>query len=140
MKNIKNNTIVIVLIAAIVAGTAGFFGGMQYQRSQRGSFARQFGAGQGMMGANGANRGGGFRPVAGEILSSDKNSVTVKMTDGSSKIVVFTDKTTINKTATASASDLKVKEQVVVFGNENADGTVTAQSVQIGGNMRNRSL
>ena len=129
----KNNTIVIVLITAIVAGAAGFFGGMKYREQQRGAFARQGGF-AGRTGGTGA-AGGGFRPVAGEVLSRDKDSVTIKMNDGSSKIVVFTDKTTFNKTATASASDLKVKEQVVVFGNENADGTVTAQTVQIGGNL-----
>lgn len=118
---------------------AGFFGGMKYQELQRGPSARQFGAGQ-MMGLRGSqnNNGArqGFRPVAGEILSGDSTSVTVKLADGSTKIIILTDKTTINKAATGTKEDLKAGNTVAVFGNENADGTVTAQSVQLNPQLR----
>lgn len=87
------------------------------------------------MGQTGQNRmmGGrtGFTPVSGEILSIDDTSITVKMPDGGSKIVMISEKTTMNKASSASKSDLKVGSQVAVFGQDNSDGSVTAQSIQL---------
>jgi hypothetical protein len=101
---------------------------MKYQQSKQSNSFRQF-AGQG--GRNlGTNRNG-FRPVNGDIISSDTNSITVKLADGSSKIVILNDKTAINKASTATAADLKVGEKVVVFGQDNSDGSVTAQNIQL---------
>jgi len=135
----KNNLIVTILIALIV-GVGGFFAGMKYQESKQPSFSRQF-AGQQrqFVGQEGArtsqgqipgNRQG-FRPVNGEIIAADDKSITVKMQDGSSKIVLFSDNTTINKAEQATKSDLKTGEKVAVFGQENSDGSVTAQSIQL---------
>lgn len=73
----------------------------------------------------------GFRPVSGEIISSDSKSITVKLQDGSSKIVLLTDKTTVSKSAEANVADLKTGEKVAAFGQENSDGSVTAQSIQL---------
>jgi hypothetical protein len=42
---------------------------------------------RGGSGAAGGGRGMGFRPVAGEIIKADDTSITVKLQDGSSKIV-----------------------------------------------------
>lgn len=111
----------------MVTAGVGFFGGMKYQESRRGSFTRQF-----------ANQGfrGGLRPVSGEIISSDPTSVTVKIADGSTKIVILTDKTTINKAEAATKDNLKTGQTVAVFGSENADGTVTAQTVQLNPQLR----
>ncbi len=129
----KNNTIIINLIVAIVVGALAFYGGMQYQKSQRATFAggqfRQFGGAYG-------NRMMNNRPVAGEISSIDASTITVKMQDGSSKIVIFSDKTVINKSATGSASDLKTGEKVLVIGANNTDGSVTAQNIQLNPMLR----
>lgn len=106
---------------------------MKYQESRRGSFARQFGGDQmtGLHGGQNGNGRGNFRPVAGEIIKSDATSATVKLADGSTKIVILTDKTTINKAEIATKDDLKIGQSIAVFGIENADGTVTAQTVQL---------
>lgn len=135
MKN--KNLIVTILFLVIVAGGA-FFGGMKYQQSKQSARFRQF---AGEAGPNG-QRGGvvnqaGFRPVAGEIISSDSNSITVKLQDGSSKIVLLNDKTSINKAADATKDDLKVGETVSVFGQQNSDGSVTAQNIQLNPVFRN---
>ena len=139
----KNNTIIITAVVALAVGAAAFFGGMKYQESKRpaGGFNRQAGAAGGGFGAGGGNgrtggNRGGFRPVAGEILSSDDKSLTVKLMDGSSKIVLVNDKTQINKASSATKADLKVGEKVAVFGADNADGSVTAQNVQLNPIMR----
>lgn len=73
----------------------------------------------------------GFRPVAGEILKQDEKSITVKLNNGGSKIVLVTDKTEINKASQATKTDLKIEEKVSLFGTENTDGSVTAQNIQL---------
>lgn len=125
----KNTVITVILV--LVVGAGGFFGGMKYQQGKRPDFARQFGQGQGVRAGQGQGNRQGFRPVNGEIISSDDKSITVKLQDGSSKIVLFSDKTTINKAAEATKDDLKSGEKVAVFGTENSDGSVTAQSIQL---------
>jgi len=124
----KNNIVIVTILALLVGGAAGFFGGMQYQKSQRQSFT-QFSA-RGGSGANGMRFRNG-NGAAGDILSVDTNSITVKMADGSSKIVLLTGTTAINKAATATAADLTVGERVSAFGTTNTDGSITATNVQI---------
>lgn len=135
------------VITAVVVGTLAFYGGMQYQKSQGGDFRGADGPGNfmtagGQRGGGPGGQGGqrmmgqGFRPVTGEIISSDENSITVKLEDGSSKIVLVSDTTTINKTDPGSKTDLSVGTKVGVFGSDN-NGTVTAQNIQINPTVRN---
>lgn len=142
----KKEIVVPVIIASLVFAGVGFFGGMKYSQTQRGNFRNgQFGAGGNFMmqgggrtgGPNGqgGQRGMGFRPTIGEIISSDDKSITVKMDDGSSKIVLISDSTSINKSDSGSKADLKVGTKVGVFGADN-NGTVTAQNIQINPQMR----
>lgn len=128
MKN-KNMWMIAIILAVIAAG-AGFFGGMQYQKSLRAQASRQFGTGV-PGGANRTRAGGNFRPVSGEVIKSDDKSITVKLTDGSSKIILLSDKTTISKSTEATIAAIAVGEKVAVFGTDNSDGSVTAQNVQI---------
>src|SRR3990172_5436765 len=132
MKNTK--VILIVAILLIVCGGGGFYAGMKYQQSQRGQFFRQFNGSQG--GQNNQTRRMGVRTVAGEIISKDDKSITVKLQDGGSKIVLFSDSTSINKASEGSKDDLRTGEQVAVFGQENSNGSVTAQNIQL--NSRSR--
>ena len=117
--------LIILIIAVVVAGAA-FFGGMKYQESK----SPRVGGFQGTRGGQFQQRQGA-RPVNGEIINVDDKSITVKLRDGSSKIVILSGKTSINKSAQASKSDLKTGEKVAVFGTENSDGSVTAQNVQL---------
>lgn len=128
---------IITVVVALAAGAAAFFGGMQYQKMQRPNFGdRQFMTG-GPNGQIGQGRGNlqGARPVSGEVISQDDDSVTVKMQDGSSKIVILSGQTIINKASEGTKSDLKTGERVVAFGTENSDGSITAQNISVGGNM-----
>jgi hypothetical protein len=127
-----NKMIVSVVVAVVVAGGAGFYGGMKYQSSKVptfGSGQRPFqsgGAGQRRGGASGGN---GF--VAGEVLSKDDKSITLKLPTGGSSIVFYSPATTIEKTASGSWDDVAVGTSVLIRGTQNADGTYTAQSVQL---------
>jgi hypothetical protein len=137
-----NKTIIIAVVVVFLAAGGGFFGGITYQKSRQpsfGNFNRQQGQGGnqvmgnggfGTRGGNGQNRIG-FRPVNGEITEINDKSMTVKLVDGGSKIVILSDKTSVNKAESATISDLKTGSKVAVFGQENADGSVTAQNIQL---------
>lgn len=126
------NPIVIVILLLLVGGGA-FFGGMKYQQSQQPTVSSQSMNGQRFTGTGGQQNGTRTRggQVVGGIISQDDKSITVKLQDGSSKIVLFSDTTTISKATEGSRNDLKVGERVGVFGTTNSDGSVTAQNIQL---------
>jgi hypothetical protein len=134
LKNKKNITNISILVVAVIVS---FYAGTMYSKSQTPARG-QFGA-QGMMGVNGqfpgqngATRGvRGNGMVSGEILSKDATSITVKSQDGSSKIVLVSGSTQVAKSAAGTQADLVAGTNVTVIGTANADGSVTAQSVQI---------
>jgi hypothetical protein len=141
----KTNSLAITILVAVLVGAAAFYGGMQYEKTKASSASNaQFAGagaqrGQGFIRGAGGGRNGMNRPVTGEIVSQDASSITVKMQDGSTKIVNLTDKTTINKSESAAKTDLKTGEQVTAFGAANSDGSVTAQMVSLGTNMMFRT-
>ena len=123
------NSILITIIVAVIVAAGAFFAGMKYQQSKSpriGDFQRLR---NGQLIQRGQDQG--FRPVNGEIISQDEKSITVKLADGSSKIVLLTDTTAISKSAEGSKSDLNVGEKIAAFGTENSDGSVTAQNIQL---------
>ncbi|MBU1000009.1 hypothetical protein KKE78_01250 [Patescibacteria group bacterium] len=127
MKNVTVLTVVLLLIGL----GAGFFGGMQYQKNQRPSFGsanETFVNQQGRRSVTGQNNN---RPVTGEIISADDKSITVKIVDGSSKIVLISDSTQIQKSDPGAKSDLKIGVKVAVFGSVNSDGIVSASNIQL---------
>lgn len=134
----KNTNIIITVLLVVIVGGGAFFAGVKYQQSKQTSFRQLNGAlGQsGQRNGMGGNRIG-FRPVSGEIISSDDKSITVKLNDGSSKIVFLTGNTNINKAGQATKEDLVVGEKVAVIGQENSDGSVTAQNIQLNPVQRN---
>ena len=135
---------ILTVLTVILFSGVSFFVGMKYQQMQ-GRSSRA--AGAFASGRQFSGRGGnGSRPVAGEIVSFDNQSMTVKLTDGSSKIVLLSDKTAINKASSGIKDDLKPGTKVAAFGTENADGSLTATNVQLnrlfgdrGGRMINQA-
>lgn len=140
MKNIAVWLVVVVLV-----GAGSFYGGMKYDQSrtqsafqnlgnltpaQRQQRLAQFGAGAG---ANGGRQGrGNFgNGVAGQILSKDANSITVKSQDGSSRIVLYSGSTKVSKSVDGTLDELQQGEQINANGTSNSDGSITAQTIQI---------
>ena len=137
--------LIMAIVAIIVVGAGAFYGGMQYEKSKLNSLGllrssaaqgqggnRQGGApgqGQGQNRQGRGANGGNF--ASGQIISKDDKSITVKMQDGSSKIVYFSDSTTIGKSTQGAASDLNTGEQVMANGTSNPDGSIAAQNIQI---------
>lgn len=139
LENMKQNNWVLIAGIAFIVGAASFFGGMQYQKMQIRSNVQgmmQGGAGQGgnrMMGGGTGVRTSrnGMAPVVGEVVSQDADSITVKLQDGSSKIVNVASSTTISKTDTGAMEDITVGTQIAAFGTTNSDGSITAQNLQL---------
>jgi hypothetical protein len=128
----KNKKIIIGVVAVVIA-VGIFYGGVSYGKAH--PVARQFNAnGQSRGNAQFSGRGmGGNRAgfLAGEILSKDDKSFTVKLQDGGSKIVFLSASTTVAKSASGSLVDIVQGGSVMVQGQANPDGSLTAQSVQI---------
>ena len=140
----KKNIIIAAVIVLFV-GVGAFYGGMQYAQSKttgtrgNGGFAnlspaerqarlQQFGA-NGAGGRGTRANGGGF--VSGEILSKDDKSVTLKLSDGGSKIILFSSSTQIMKSQAGSPDDLKIGENLIANGETNQDGSITAKTIQL---------
>ncbi len=139
----KKNAITTIVLVVVFSGF-GFFAGMKYQQKRSPDFRAQFQNGmmrRDMGGIPGNNNqrgrmGGGM--TIGEIISVDEKSITVKMPDGSSKIVLLSNNTSINKSSLGIVADLKNGEKVSVFGTSNSDGSMTAQNIQLNPMERNQ--
>ena len=129
--------IVYYVIVAVVALAIGVLGGRMLGGQSRGGldqFQRQAMQDRQMGGQFNGKMGGGLNgnsPINGEIISMDDKSVTIKLTDGGSKIVFFSDATTVGKVTDGTIADLSVGTQVMANGTSNSDGSITAKSIQI---------
>ena len=131
MKNTK-----LLISSLLIFGLASGFGaGYFFRNSQlpksRGNFTV-------INGKNGGMRQGlekiGTTIVQGEIISQDDKSITVKLTDGSTKIIILADSTSYSEEKTVEKNNLIVGTKVGIFGTPNSDGSITAQSVRLPSN------
>lgn len=123
--------ILIMIILVIIVGAGGFFAGTKYQQSKIPQMARQRGANfSGNRDGQGQQRMGGGM-VRGEILNKENGTITVKLQDQSTKLVLVTEKTSINKAAQGTIDDLETGKQVMVFGQENSDKSISATNIQL---------
>lgn len=138
---IKKNIIIMAVGGLVVMGLV-FYGGMKFggqnqiTTKSRTAFSGQFNSqGTGMPGPGsqneGAFRGGMNGGIIGEVIAKDDKSITVKLKDGGSKIVFYSEKTLVSKTSTTSLNDVLVGGQVVVIGSSGQDGSVSAESIQL---------
>jgi hypothetical protein len=142
-------TAIWAVLAAVLFGALGFWGGVTYQKAQApsASFAGRFGGGAGGFGSssNGGSRSaGGVRGAnaanvaTGTVISEDAQSITVKTADGGSKTLFVSSQTEISKQQVLTTSDIKVGDQIAAFG-QAANGGIDARMVQIvppGGSFR----
>lgn len=120
-----NKKIIAAIIGVVVVGGA-FYSGVVYDAHKSTTPTRNGATFTGMrMGA----RSGGF--TAGDIIAKDATSITIKMQDGSTKIVLVATSTQIMKSAAGGLNDLVEGAGVTVMGATNSDGSVSAQSIQI---------
>jgi ribosomal protein L2 len=127
-----------LIVGFLVVGGGSFYGGMAYAKSTvkmrignlpAGADFRTGGRGA-MAGSQGpARAGGGF--TTGDVISKDSGSVTIKLPAGGSKIVFYSSSTTVGKMTAGTMDDIVQDATVMVTGSANADGSVTAQSIQL---------
>ncbi len=143
----------IIIVAILMVGGGAFYGGMKYaesKNSQRGLSAwanlqnlsseerQQRLQELGGSGALGERVGGGqfnseagSRSLSGEVISLSEGILTIKLGDGSTKIVFVSESTQITKSVGGSLTDLNEGERVLVSGKESSDGSYTAKTIQI---------
>ena len=156
-----NKLLPIIIVVAVIIGGGAFYGGMKYteNKSSTGQFSRgnfqnlsseereqRFqGFGANVSGTFGGDheRGSGFRggrfgtgsdgprSLIGEVISQSDDSLTIKLSDGSTKIVFVSDSTQITKSVEGSLDDFSKGEQIFVGGTENPDGSWTAKTIQL---------
>jgi hypothetical protein len=141
-----SKNVIISILVALFIGVSAFYGGTLYEKNSltsegtlRNANRSGFGQGQasqsqgGLQGRNGMGTGGRNNGnfTTGQILSKDDKSITVKIPDGGSKIVYFSDSTQVGKTVDGSAAELNSGLNVMVNGTGNSDGSLTAQNIQI---------
>lgn len=141
--------IIFVFIAVLLAVGGAFYGGMKYQQSKSpfGNLSRenfqnlsseqrqQLQANVGNTIAGGADRRASSNFISGEVIAIDEQSLTIKMPEGGSKIVLYSGATEISKFTNGNSGDLEVGKTISVTGETNDDGSITAQSIQIRPNV-----
>jgi hypothetical protein len=130
----------ILVVILLVVGGGVFYGGMKYGESKGGpgNFSRQNfqnlseeerqQISQGKAGEMGMGTNSG---LSGEVIAKDEQSLTLKAQDGSSKIVFFSDSTTISKMTEGSINNIEIGKQIMVGGEQNSDGSYTAKTIQL---------
>lgn len=128
----KKNIITIIIVAVVCLGAGYYFGKSQSPSpSARGNFPGQNSGNRAGGAGNIRTLGGSGVPISGDIISRDATSITIKLKDGGSKIIFVGTSTPITKSVSGTASDLSQNESVMIQGTTNADGSVSAQAVQI---------
>jgi len=122
--------LIITIIVVIVVGAAAFYGGNLYGQNAAKTAATA--AAASFRGAGAAFRGTtAGRGAMGQILTVDSQSITVSVTGGGSKLILYSPDTKISKTVNGATSDLAVGTNIVATGTTNSDGSVTATDIQI---------
>lgn len=126
-------TLIIIIATTVVIGGA-FYGGMKYGQSQtpQTKFKAAFQNGGTMTdGTAGSTNSERNNFVNGEVIAKDEKSVTIKIMNGGSKIVFYSESTEIQKMTSGGPNDIIIGETVTVSGKTNSDGSITAQSIQV---------
>lgn len=123
----------VIIISIIVIGGGAFYGGMKYGQSKilspeqrKQFFQEKIGEKQEKIG-----KGIGKGSLMGEVIDKDEQSLTLKMPDGGSRIVFFSDSTQISKMVNGLTDDIEIGKQIMVTGEQNSDGSYTAKTIQL---------
>lgn len=132
----KERVSAVIILILLACGI--FYGGVVYGKShpsnkqfaagartgafaQGGQFAGRQGTGSTTMGV----------VTTGQVLSFSGNNLTIKTANGSSRIILVGTSTPITRSVAGASSDVQTGSIVTVNGITNADGTLTARSVQL---------
>ena len=136
----------VIALVVIIGVLGGFYGGYKVGQNNvsasaatssntrgNGAFGQGRGALAGACPTPGATPAPGGQTFArGTISNLSSTSMTVSST-GCDVKVTFSPTTAVSKTVAGSTSDLSDNQAVTVTGTRQADGSILAQAVQIGG-------
>lgn len=135
-----------IIIVLVIVGGGAFYWGMKYGQSKSpfsdlsrqnfqnlspGQHQQFFQGNIGESFQRGIGRGTGLNLLSGEVIDKDEQSLTLKLPDGGSKIVFFSDSTEISKATEGLIDDVEVGKQIIVSGEQNSDGSYTAKTIQL---------
>ena len=127
-------------LAAVIVAAGGVIGGVHVQKSQaatstaggmRGAGMPTGGmpGGGGPPGAQGATGGADSTATAGTVAYTKGSTLYVKDAEGNTITVRVKSTAKVDRTASTDATDVQPGDSVVVQGDANAKGTVTATSI-----------
>ncbi len=133
------NKNIFIAVSVLLIGAVAFYGGLKYgQNSRQNIFSQNFNGSAlngnvNAGGMRGARFSGGLQggAASGEIIGKDETSITIKLRDGGSKIIFFSDSTKITKTVDGAQEDLTQGIQILASGEENSDKSIIAKTIQI---------
>ena len=131
MTHVSKENYIITVIVAVVLIIGAYMLGAHNAAKAKTAMRGQYGAGMtgGRTGGAGGMRGAGF--LTGTVLSKDASTITIKMADGSTKIVLYSGSTQVMHTTAGTIDDVAVGSQVSVQGTANSDGSTTASNISI---------
>jgi hypothetical protein len=133
-----------IVIALFLMG-ASFYGGTLYQKNVQTSAQARFLASRGVSGgfgggnftgpegtpgAGGAGRGGFGGGSQGQVKSIDGNTLTISTAQNVTTVTLY-GTTTIMKSDPGTIADLKVGDRVLVTGQRDSSGNITASQVMV---------
>jgi|SRR5579859_1348664 len=140
--------VLVVALAIVVGILGGFYGGYKVGQNNVSAASSsstgnrgggQFPNGRGAFAAGGCPSPGAASPspgslalARGTVTNLSSTSMTVSL-PGCDVTVKLTTTTSVSKNVAGSTSDLADNQMVIVAGTRQADGSIVAQSVQIGG-------
>jgi hypothetical protein len=131
MKNLKY--IIVFVIVVLIVGAGAFYTGMKYAQSKN----LRFNNIQNLQNKQFQKRNtNSFQPLNGEVIDIQENTLTLKLSDNTSKIILLDSNTNISKTTKVTKDEIKVGEKIAVFGTKNSDGTLTAINININPSLR----
>jgi len=128
-----------IIIALVVIGGGAFYGGMRYGQ---GTYQISKNLSPEKLQSSQGKTGGAFSKgikdikaesnfLNGEVIIKDEQSLTLKVPDGGSKIIFFSDSTVISKITEGSIDDIEIGKQIMITGEQNSDGSYTAKTIQL---------
>ena len=129
MNTTNKKTIGFIVIALIIGIGIGYAGSSAFRPSATAQNAR--GSFSGMNGGARGGIGGGGGLLSGTVAKEDSGSITLNTRDGSSRVVLITPATTVQKSVNGSLTDVAVGSTIFVTGATNSDGSVSATSIQL---------
>ncbi len=122
---------VVAAVVVLVFAAGGFVAGMTVGKGQAPAASPAARAAGSRQSAN-----PGRNATSGQVLNVGDGTVTIQLgTDLGSRILLVSPTTRVVRTTETEVKvdDLKVGDRVTVLGQENADGSISAQAIVIGG-------